>query len=138
MKNIFIVFAGGGAGSVLRYLLGLAQTSLLVSCTGTTFPWATLACNIGASLLLGWLANAHVTGLPSGFWLLLAVGLCGGWSTFSSFSMDAVMLLKNGRAGVAIAYITASFLLSLGAFWVGFGTLKNLDSPIRWHTDLKE
>lgn len=127
MKNALIVFLGGGAGSVLRYLFGLGYLRFIGPNLANAYPWPTLACNIGASFLLGMLAKQQLAVISPTYWLLMAVGLCGGWSTFSTFSMDAVLMLRQGRITVAIAYMALSFLLSLGAFWFGYGPLQRPD-----------
>ena len=109
---VAMVFLGGGLGSVMRY--GLARWALA---TGREALWGTLAANVLACALLGYLLARS-----DGEWLaqpparlLLAVGLCGGFSTFSTFSLEALSLLQAGRTGSAIAYVVASIVLGVGA-----------------------
>lgn len=108
----FLVFIGGGLGALGRF--GLAQA--LPRAVGG-FPWATLAANaIGAlviGLLAGWLANR--AGLRA-FWI---VGLLGGFTTFSAFSLETLDLIDRGALGLAAAYVVASLALGLGACWLG-------------------
>ncbi len=115
---LLAVFVGGGIGSVLRYLLSLGMTRWLPS----LFPWGTLVVNVLGALLIGLLAGRAVAFenlATRELRLLLAVGFCGGFTTFSTFSMEVVTLLREDAAGLALAYIAASLLLSLAAFWLG-------------------
>lgn len=113
-----LVAIGGGSGAVLRYQLGRLVTHLAPG-AAIAFPWATLAANaIGSAamgLLVAWLAHHDTTtGTGGEMWrLLLGVGLLGGFTTFSSFSMEMVLLWQRGEAGLAIAYCAASLALGL-------------------------
>lgn len=106
-----LVFMGGGAGSVLRYITGRLIPATL---TGSPFPNAILVINILASFVLGavvgWLINR--TGGEE-VRLLIGVGFCGGLSTFSSFSYDTVVLLQQGRIGAALLNISLNVVLCL-------------------------
>ncbi len=105
-----LVFAGGGFGSALRYGLGRWAVS-----AGREAIWATLLVNVVACALLGWLAaETQRTELSTSTRLLLATGFCGGLSTFSTFSLEAVALVQQGRTTSAILYVGASLLLGLG------------------------
>ncbi len=124
MKEYLLIFLGGGVGSVLRYSLAGSITRMPgLQLWG--MPWGTLVCNAMASLVLGFLAAFATRGMPHAAWLLLAVGLCGGWSTFSTFSMECVLLFREGKPAAGAAYIALSLLLSVGAFWLPFATMKN-------------
>lgn len=111
MKAYLLVFVGGGAGSLLRYLAGRFVPATL---TGSPFPNAILLVNVAASALLGvvvgW-ALSRTTG--EDVRLLVGVGFCGGLSTFSSFSYDTVVLLQNGRTGAAFLNIGLNVVLCL-------------------------
>jgi fluoride exporter len=111
MKAYLLVFMGGGAGSLLRYLAGRFVPATL---TGSPFPNAILLVNVAASALLGvvvgW-ALSRTTG--EDIRLLVGVGFCGGLSTFSSFSYDTVVLLQNGRTGAAFLNISLNVVLCL-------------------------
>lgn len=106
-----LVFAGGGIGSLVRYLAGRFVPATL---SGSPFPTAILLVNIMASAVLGavvgW-AMGRTTG--EDMRLLIGVGFCGGLSTFSSFSNDTVLLLQNGRMGVALLNIGLNVVLCL-------------------------
>jgi len=105
------VFLGGGFGSLARY--GLARWAIDA---GREILWGTLAANVLACLLLGYLAYgaSQETYSPTTR-LLLATGFCGGFSTFSTFSLEAFSLLQSGRIGLALLYVGLSILLGLAA-----------------------
>lgn len=126
MKEIAIVFLGGGAGSVLRYLMAGAMTRWAISFPALGLPWGTLACNVLASAVLGVLAGFSTRGMPHVLWLLLAVGFCGGWSTFSSFSMECILLFREGKTLAATGYISLSLLLCMLGFMIPFGLLNRI------------
>jgi CrcB protein len=111
-----IVFAGAGAGGAARYALGLWIERM----AGTGFPWGTLAINVTGSLILGF-AYAWLEGIgASPEWrLLLGIGFCGGYTTFSTFSWESVRLIQGGAWGAAAAYVVASVVLSLAAVLLG-------------------
>ena len=116
-----LVALGGGAGAVLRYQLGRGMTQWLGVATVTAFPWATLAVNVIGSLamglLAGWLAR-HGSGSET--WrLLLGVGLLGGFSTFSAFSLELMLLIERGQAANALTYAAVSVFAGLSALYLG-------------------
>jgi fluoride exporter len=116
-----LVFAGGGAGAVLRHQLGRAMTQAFVPAAMTAFPWATLAVNVSGSLamglLAGWLARF---GSGGDTWrLLVGVGLLGGFTTFSAFSLELMLLIERGQAATAFAYAAVSVLAGLTGLYVG-------------------
>lgn len=117
-RNVLAVAIGGGLGSVLRYLIGLVTMHWL----GPEFPWGTLLINVGGSLaigLAGELALAHVFGMGSAARLFLMVGVLGGFTTFSAFSLEALGLISGRTPLVGFAYIVASVVLGLVACYVG-------------------
>ncbi|HYE48225.1 MAG TPA: fluoride efflux transporter CrcB [Azospirillaceae bacterium] len=117
MKTILAVALGGAAGSVARYLL----TGLVAQWAGTGFPWGTLLVNLLGSAAMGVLAEAAATAWQPSEEMraLLAVGVLGGFTTFSTFSLDAAALLQRGEAGTALAYVAASVLLCVGGLLAG-------------------
>ncbi len=109
--NWLLVFAGGGLGSALRYGLGKWAVG-----AGREALWGTLLVNVIACALLGWLAaETQRAGLSPNVRLLLATGFCGGLSTFSTFSLEAVALVQEGRTGAALLYVGLSLVLGFGA-----------------------
>lgn len=123
MQQAFLVFLGGGLGSVLRWLTGLGAARLL----GTTFPYGTLSVNLLGGLVIGLLARVLVTLPNEGIHprLLLITGVLGGFTTFSAFSLDAATLWLSERPGTAVFYVLASVVGSLFMCGVGLwlGTL---------------
>lgn len=106
------VFVGGGLGSMVRFAIGAMFTPI-----AGLFPWATLAANSLAALLLAWLFASHVKEGNELVWQLLAVGFCGGLSTFSTFSMETVQLMRSGQTTLAFAYMAFSVILSVVLFY---------------------
>ena len=116
------VAAGGAGGAVLRYQTGRALTRLLGPQTMTAFPWATLAVNVFGSLAMGLLAGwlARHEGVNAESWrLLLGVGLLGGFTTFSAFSLEVMLLIERGQAASALAYALISVLAALIGLYTG-------------------
>lgn len=109
---------GGGTGANARYWLG----ALVRAAHGTTtFPWATFAINVGGSVVLGFVAAffLHHPDEPRRNWyLLLGTGFCGGFTTFSTFSLEALELLQTGRTWTAAAYVSGSVAAGLVGVWL--------------------
>ncbi|TFW56710.1 fluoride efflux transporter CrcB [Bradyrhizobium sp. MOS001] len=110
---IFSVALGGAIGSVARYLVGAAVTKIL----GNHFPWGTLMINVTGSFLIGlfialFAMDRH---LPQALRLFLVVGVCGGYTTFSTFSLDSYSLIERGEAVAAGTYMFGSVALSVGS-----------------------
>lgn len=120
------VAAGGALGAVLRF--GLSGWVQQVS--GGVFPWGTLAVNVLGSLLLGfavaWLETAATTAEVRQF---ATVGLLGAFTTFSTFSYEAVALLRDGDPWSAGAYVAGSVLAGLAAVILGYGAASWLLLP---------
>lgn len=106
--NWLLVFIGGGAGSVLRYFLGI-----VIPRSGQGFPWPTFMANVGACIFIGLLAYTLKDRLSPQAGLLLATGFCGGLSTFSTFSLETIELVNKGQFGVAGLYIVSSLITCL-------------------------
>lgn len=128
MKGLILVMVGGGVGAGLRYGVGMAATRAF----GIGFPWGTVICNVGGSLIMGLFIGAMAHGLidDSGraqdARLLLAVGLLGGFTTFSSFSLDALSLWQRGEAALAAAYVLGSVIAGLGGFVLGLKLIRGI------------
>lgn len=110
------VAAGGALGAPARY--GLAQ---LVTVSDGSFPWATFWTNVSGSFALGVLLVVLITRFPPGRYLrpFFATGFLGAFTTFSTFAVETDVLLKDGHAGVAIAYAVGSIPAGLAAAWIG-------------------
>jgi fluoride exporter len=112
MKSIILVMAGGGIGAVLRFQLG----RMLVTSPGG-WPWGTFMANVLGGLLMGvlaaWLLRAGEGG--ENMRLLLGVGLLGGFTTFSSYSLELVQMVQNGQGLMAIIYAIGSAVVAVAA-----------------------
>jgi CrcB protein len=110
-----LVALGGAIGSVGRAWVGV----MVVRLVGIGFPWGTMLINVIGSAVIGIAAATALsptrTILTQEVRIFLMVGLCGGFTTFSSFSLQTFELLREGRAGAALANIALSVLLCLGA-----------------------
>lgn len=120
MQNGLWVFIGGGAGSLLRYVIGL-----LLPVQDQHFPWATFLVNILGSCFIGYLIatlaqHSHQSAIYRALPLLLVSGFCGGFTTFSTFSFENIRLLQNHQYFLSAVYILASLLLCLGATALGY------------------
>lgn len=119
MSGALLVFLGAGIGGVARHGVNLAAARAF----GLGFPWGTLAVNglgsLAMGLLAGWLAARADEPWSGPARLLLATGVLGGFTTFSAFSLDAVLLWERGAPGLAAAYVAGSVGLSLGGLVLG-------------------
>lgn len=119
MTGYLAVFIGGGLGSMLRF--GISQISFPYF---QNFPVQTLTANVLASGILSFLAvylSSKQAGDSLVYWkLLLATGFCGGFSTFSTFSLETFNLLRNGQALTAVIYILSSVLICLLACYLAW------------------
>nr|ART36142.1 B298 [uncultured bacterium] len=114
--HFLIVGVGGAVGAMLRHGVGLASLRLW----GPHFPWGTLAVNILGGLLMGILVGVLAArGGSEQLRLLLGVGVLGGFTTFSAFSLDVVTMIGRGAMLTALGYILASVIASVGALYLG-------------------
>ena len=115
------VAAGGAAGSWLRYLVGRAWTGAIGPAAASAFPWATLTVNVVGSFAMGLLAGwlARFGGHGEGWRLLLGVGLLGGFTTFSSFSLEFGLLVERGSLGTAAIYVAGSLIAGFAGLFAG-------------------
>jgi CrcB protein len=119
MTRSLIVAAGGALGAVARYSVGLWAQRLFPT---TQWPWATLTVNVVGGLLMGLLAGwlAFRSGPHSeSLRLFAAVGVLGGFTTFSAFSLEAVLLIERRQLTLAGGYVLASVILSIAALFIG-------------------
>jgi CrcB protein len=126
VKAYLLVFIGAGIGGALRHGVNVGCARMC----GTAFPWGTLTVNVVGSFIMGvltaWLAFKAGEGWSQPLRLFLTTGILGGFTTFSAFSLDAVMLWERGQVGLAAAYVGASVLLSIVGLVAGLGLIRAL------------
>lgn len=122
-----VIGIGSALGGIARYGCGLAAVALW----GPGFPWGTLLINILGSIVIGGFAT--LTG-PDGRLLVgtlarqfVMVGICGGYTTFSSFSLETLELLRHGRLPAALAYVALSLTLCLIGVWAGHSAARKIN-----------
>lgn len=119
MTRFLIVAAGGALGAVARYSVGVWAQRLFPA---AQLPWATLSVNVLGGLLMGllagWLAFRGEADSES-LRLFAAVGVLGGFTTFSAFSLETVLLIERRQFALAGGYVAASVILSIAALFVG-------------------
>jgi CrcB protein len=119
MKSYLLVFLGAGIGGVLRHGLNVGCARMC----GTAFPWGTLTVNVVGSFIMGaiagWLASKAGEAWSQSLRLFLTTGILGGFTTFSAFSLDAVLIWERGQSGLAATYVAASVLLSIAGLVAG-------------------
>lgn len=117
-----LVAIGGGIGALARYQLGRGMTHWLGPQVVSAFPWATLVVNVTGSLIMGllagWLARHGGEGAEN-YRLLVGVGLMGGFTTFSAFSLELMLLIERGQPWTAFTYGAISVLAGLSALYLG-------------------
>ena len=121
--GFLIVFLGGGLGAALRHGVNFVSARFL----GTAFPYATLFENVTGSLVMGLLAGYFAfKGDASQSWrLFLTTGILGGYTTFSTYSLDAALLYERGEIGLAALYVLASVILSIGGLFAGLALVRH-------------
>lgn len=121
MKQLLLVFLGGGIGSVLRFIIGKWLNS-----SDSGIPYGTFVANILGSLLigliLGWATKTET--LTANQTIFLATGFCGGFTTFSSFAYENHVFLKTGDFGTFAIYTIASFVIGFLAVFLGMHLAK--------------
>jgi CrcB protein len=124
MLGSLLVFLGAGLGGLLRHGVNVAALKAM----GPGFPAATLSVNVAGSLVMGvlagWLAFRAQHAWSTDLRLFLMTGVLGGFTTFSAFSLDAVLLYERGEVGTAAVYVIASVVLSVGALVAGLSLVR--------------
>ena len=124
MKTLLFVAAGGAIGSVCRYLVGVGAARWF----GVAYPWGTMTVNILGSLILGvlveafalhWSPNQEVRAF-------FAIGILGAFTTFSSFSMETILLFERGEIAASFGYVVMTVVLSISAFAIGMLTFRQV------------
>lgn len=115
LKNLLLVGFGGGIGSVARF-----ACSLLISTR--IFPWPTLLVNITGSFIIGivFACSIRDEAFLNNWKLFLATGICGGFTTFSAFSLENMGMLQSGKTGMALTYMALSLVLGIAATFAGY------------------
>ncbi|MEX0953787.1 MAG: fluoride efflux transporter CrcB [Rhizobiaceae bacterium] len=122
MYHLLVVAAGGAVGASMRHLLNLASLRLI----GPTFPWGTLTINIVGSFAMGVFIEllARRTGASPELRLFVATGVLGGFTTFSAFSLDVVVLWERGAHAAAAGYVAASVAGAVAALIAGMAIVR--------------
>jgi len=114
------VALGGALGSLARFWVGAVMTML----TGPRFPWGTLLINILGSfvigLVAGWTLPPARLPMPADMRIFLMVGICGGFTTFSAFSLQTLELLQSGESWAAAGYVVGSVLFCVAGAYAGW------------------
>ena len=122
MSQIVAIALGGALGSVGRFLFAGWVGRVL----GVNFPWGTLAVNVVGGLVMGLLVGlmAQAWSVSPAIRAFLTVGVLGGFTTFSAFSLETVLLFQRGDMLAALGYIASSVVLSVGAVWCGLRLIR--------------
>ena len=121
MNPIILVMSGGALGAAMRY--GLSRA---IPVTAGGWPWPTFAANVAGGLAMGVLAAWVLRGDNSAesLRLFVGVGVLGGFTTFSAFSLEMMQMIERGQIGLAAGYALASVLLALGALFAGMSAAR--------------
>ncbi len=116
-----VVGAGGAAGAICRYLLGLVRI-------GSDFPLMTFVTNLAGAVMIGVVTALaeRWTSMTPEMMLFLKTGFCGGFTTFSTFSLETLTLLENHNFATAAGYIAASLVLCIAGVWIGQQAVERL------------
>jgi CrcB protein len=124
MTNLFLIFLGGGAGSVARYLM---MNAISRAMPGSSFPWYTLSVNMLGAFIIGVLLEvlALRTSISASSRFLLVTGFLGGFTTFSAFSLETALMLEKGDYVNLLAYIAASVIGTVAAVFIGSALVRS-------------
>ena len=123
LKEVIAVFIGGGLGSVLRFLVNKIE---IIS--DNNFPYSTFMSNFLGCLILGIVLGYFIKNenTNSMLFVFLTVGICGGFTTFSSFSNESLQLIQNGEIFTFLAYLLGSLVIGIMSVYMGTLTFKLL------------
>lgn len=119
MKEISLVFLGAGVGGVCRFILG----SIIINIMGRSYPWGTMWINLLGSAVMGFLfvlISIRLANISAVLSPLLLVGLLGGFTTFSSFSLDTLKLIQEGKILYAFSYVAISTFGGIALAGIGY------------------
>ena len=118
-----IVFLGAGIGGALRHGVNVGAARMF----GFDFPFGTLIVNVAGSFLMGLLAGffAYRAGVPQHVRLFLTTGILGGFTTFSTFSLDAALLIERHNYGLAAGYVVGSVAAALAGLFLGLAAFRS-------------
>ena len=124
MRQLLLVFVGGGLGATLRHAVNLASLRLV----GAALPYGTFFINVTGSLLMGVVVGlfAWKVSLPPALRLFVATGILGGYTTFSTFSLETAQLVERGQTWLAIGYVLGSVLLGVAGLFAGMAAVRAL------------
>lgn len=122
LKSVLLVGAGSFVGGALRYMISL----LMKGTCGASFPWATLAVNLAGCLLIGivYALFSRYASTSHALCLLLTTGFCGGFTTFSAFANEGVVMLQSGNTGVFFIYVLTSVVAGIALAALGYWTVR--------------
>lgn len=122
LKSVLLVGAGSFVGGALRYMISL----LMKGTCGASFPWATLAVNLAGCLLIGvvYALFSRYASTSHALCLLLTTGFCGGFTTFSAFANEGVVMLQSGNTGVFFIYVLTSIVAGIALAALGYWTVR--------------
>jgi fluoride exporter len=124
VMNYLLVFIGGGLGSSLRHTVNMVSARYL----GTAFPYHTFIINITGSIVMGLIAGyLAFKGDAAASWrLFLMTGILGGYTTFSAYSLDSMVLYERGEIALALFYVVGSVVLSIAGLFAGLTLVRHL------------
>ena len=123
-KMVLLVASGGAIGATMRYLSGVAFTRFF----GASLPYGTFFVNIAGAFLMGAFITYLAKSIPTSMELrqFVAVGILGGFTTFSAFSLELVNMIERAQIATAFIYVIASVLLSVAAVFLGIFIVRNI------------
>jgi CrcB protein len=124
--DYLLVFLGGGIGAALRHWFN----GIALALWGPDYPWGTLFINVSGSVLMGVVVElaALKTGMPAQMRLFAATGILGGYTTFSTFSLEAGLLQARGDSALAVGYALGSVVLGVAGFFLGLHGVRALSA----------
>jgi CrcB protein len=122
--SYLLVFFGGGLGATLRHVINMMSARWL----GVAFPYGTFIINITGSLVMGLIAGyLSFKGEAAQPWrLFLMTGILGGYTTFSAYSLDSVLLYERGEIGLAVFYVVGSVVIAIAGLIAGLALMRHL------------